>query len=172
MSINIKKLIHMLPNCIQNKIFYYITLHPLAIAFKEDLKFYELLITNEEIKYYKKKIRYSYETKWIYKSYDFNSLNKLSINEIKLYISIKKILGRNREKSEYYLDNKYISNQICEKCEEVYIYNNVDKYCITCIKKIKSEYESIIPIDKTVLSLCNYNTREKNLLFALHLNNI
>ena len=146
----LSELIRKLPVSLQNKIFYYATLHPMARAFKEEYNYFEKYITNDDYKMCK--IRFQYFSK-LYRNYESDTslyfpFNTWSKNDMKPFIIINKIIKEKREVIYEIYSNLYNESKLCIKCEHNIILNNIDKYCSVCIKEIKLEYASIPKFEK------------------------
>lgn len=130
-------MINLLPIPLQNKIFYFITIHPVAIAFKEDFKRLEQDVDSTDYKFRKYKWQY-YSN--LYRNYEVEKYPRIlpykdwRKHEYKPFIIVWKILREKR----YNINAKH-----CIKCEEITIFNKFDKYCSVCIKEIINEYKSI-----------------------------
>lgn len=132
--LNLIELIKKLPNELQNKLFYFITIHPIAYAFKLDYKNLENTLTKDNFDSFKNKYR---------RFYNFNNTNSLkyyylwenwSDDDLKPFIIVNKI--RIRKKNNIY-DNILNYYKLYYQCLECY---NTNKYyieCIKCRKRIK-----------------------------------
>ena len=141
---DIIQLIKILPDTIQNIIFYYITLHPIAILYHDYYSFYKLTLQKQDFILYRHGW-YTSSKMYCELFKDYNLQNKeRSKEDIESFIISRKILNDQNIYIEENLINKYQKNPICIKCKEVIIFNLIDNYCTLCIKKIRKKYQSIV----------------------------
>ena len=161
---DLKELINLLPECLQNKIFYYATLHPVAIAFNEIFnKIYSkcTLRACELIQKY----RYNYHDE-IAQAGRYCICNEQMRSQDMIYYkyvilfrdivirrySVEQIL-ENRRNAIYKRYKRH--NRICDECwfirreefDKTPIFNQKDEFCFKCVRHIRILHNQIPQLD-------------------------
>jgi hypothetical protein len=157
-SMELKDLLSQLPDVLQNKIFYYATLHPVAIAFNKD--FHDNYLKEVRIYHdFQKRCNtfycsedYDKYENYVLCNYDMSACEFL-YDYIIRFLSIEDILENKRDS----IIKRYKRhNRLCDKCwwfrrEEEYtnpIFNSVDKFCLKCVKQINVYHDQILRLDQ------------------------
>jgi hypothetical protein len=137
------ELVKFLPSCIQNKIFYFITLHPVAIEFIKEYNHYKYFVNTNLVNSYNK----------IYIPANiFRPAEIITCDITENFLILKEILKNKKDK------NSLTYSRECADCGYRVIFNNVDIFCESCIREIKRKYRLIVPPKRTKL----LNSSERN----------
>lgn len=115
------KLIKQLPDALQNIIFYYLTLHPVANIFQNKLMRMSKRFTID----YKKELIKVKNYKWYCNNTYIkrpNNMTFISLQDFKLYLMLEDILGYKRNRIYWYQQD----DKICKKCIRY------DFFCLDC----------------------------------------